>query len=262
MNSSPLGIESLIAQTFVRRVEYRPTVDSTNTLARELAATTARDEIVLVIADEQTAGRGRGSNRWWTGNGALAFSLLVDSSLQGVDRRHAGMIALAAALSIVETVELFAPHESVGLHWPNDVYVGERKLAGILVEALADGRHVVGIGCNVNNSVSAAPEALSAIVTTLRDLTNVEHDRTRVLVELLQRFAARLEQLAAAPDQLGRDAHHRCLQIHQRLTISVGQQETTGICSGIADDGALLLDTPTGQQKFYSGVLVKQQPRY
>jgi BirA family biotin operon repressor/biotin-[acetyl-CoA-carboxylase] ligase len=140
--------------------------------------------------------------------------------------------------------------------------VGERKLAGILVEALADGRHVVGIGCNVNNSVSSAPEELASIVTTLRDLTGVVHERTRLLVALLQHFEARLKQLASEPHQLGRDAHHRCLQIHERLTISVGQQETTGICSGIGDDGALLLDTSTGPQRFYSGVLVKQQPRY
>jgi BirA family biotin operon repressor/biotin-[acetyl-CoA-carboxylase] ligase len=57
-----------------------------------------------------------------------------------------------------------------GLHWPNDVYIGPRKLAGILVEALADGRHIVGIGLNVNNSLREAPAELHHIATTLRDL--------------------------------------------------------------------------------------------
>jgi BirA family biotin operon repressor/biotin-[acetyl-CoA-carboxylase] ligase len=258
----PLQIDRILAETGVARVEYRPTVGSTNDLARELAASTPKGELVLVIADEQTAGRGRGANRWWTGPGALAFSLLVDTASRNVAKEHSGMIALAAAVSVVETIDARLAHHPVGLHWPNDVFVGDRKLAGVLVETLADGRHVVGIGCNVNNTVEHAPEELASIVTTLRDLTTLEHDRTSVLVDLIGHFEQRLEQLGTVPYELGRECDQRCLQHGRTLTIEIGGVRTTGVCAGIAEDGSLLLDTAEGPRRFYSGVLIKQLPRF
>ena len=260
--SSPYDLERLRRETFVDRVDYHPRLDSTNDELRRLAPSIALDETVLIIADEQTAGRGRGSNRWWTGPGALAFSLLFNAPAQGIERRRQGMIALAAALASVETAAHHTGSPLVGLHWPNDVYVARRKLAGILVETLADGRSIIGIGCNLNNSVAHAPEELSLIVTIFRDLTGREHDRTDVLVDLLRHGERRLRQLAAAPDELGQDADRHCLQQAETLTIEMNGVQTTGICAGIAPDGALLLDTAHGPQKFYSGVLIKQQPKW
>ncbi|MBL8827548.1 MAG: biotin--[acetyl-CoA-carboxylase] ligase [Planctomycetaceae bacterium] len=258
----PLDTSRIIAETGVNHVEYRPTVGSTNDVARELAATMPRDSLLLVIADEQTAGRGRGANRWWTGPGALAFSLLVDTASRPVAKEHSGMIALAAAMAVVETIDTRLEHHPVGLHWPNDVFVGDRKIAGVLVETLADGRHVVGIGCNVNNTVEHAPEELAAIVTTLRDLTTLEHDRTGVLVDLIGHFERRLDQLGTAPLELGQECDRRCLQHGRTLTIEIGGMRTTGVCAGIAEDGSLLLDTAEGPRRFYSGVLIKQLPKF
>lgn len=258
----PLDIDRLLTNTGVTRVEYRPTIGSTNDLARELAVGTTPGELVLVVADEQTAGRGRGANRWWTGPGALAFTLLVDTPRHDIAREHCGLIALAAAISVVESLDPLLNQFPLGLHWPNDVFVGNRKIAGVLVEALSDGRHVVGVGCNVNNTVEHAPEELASIVTTLRDLTTLEHDRTAVLVDLIGHFEQRLRQLAVAPLELGRECDQRCLQHGRTLTIEYGEQRTTGVCAGIADDGALLLDTASGPRKFYSGVLIKQTPKF
>ena len=98
------------------------------TIARPNVRRKGRGELpLLVVADRQTAGRGRGANRWWTGPGALAFSLLVDGRTVGADRSRSPLVALAAAVAVVDTVAPLLPAHQVGIHWPNDVLVAERK---------------------------------------------------------------------------------------------------------------------------------------
>jgi BirA family biotin operon repressor/biotin-[acetyl-CoA-carboxylase] ligase len=247
----------LVAAGLVDRAEHFPSLTSTNDYARERAASLPRDQRLLVVADEQTAGRGRGANRWWTGSGSLACSLLFDPAARQIERRYYPMISLAAAITIAETTAGVLSRLDVGLHWPNDVFVGQRKLAGMLIEAMPDGRHVLGIGCNVNNRISAAPPELASIVTSLVDLTGKEHGRGELLFDMLRRLDGRLAELARSPHALGRRADELCLQHGKRLTIRLGQRETVGTCAGVADDGALVLDTADGRQSFYSGVLVK-----
>ena len=75
----------ILRETSVARVEHRPTLASTNDRAAQCAAQGVKDLPLLVVADQQTAGRGRGSNRWWTGPGGLAFSLLVDAETVAAD---------------------------------------------------------------------------------------------------------------------------------------------------------------------------------
>lgn len=257
MGFAEADISRLLASSLIDRIDYHPTIGSTNDRAREIAGAVPYKQVVLILADEQTAGRGRGTNRWWTGEGSLAFSLLLDPGAHGIERRHYAMIALAAAVAIVDTASPLLPDVTVGLHWPNDVFVGERKLAGILVEALPDGRHIVGIGANVNNSLAAAPPELSSIVTTLSDVAGQHFDRCELLLRLLANLRLTLDQLANSPAALGLRSHHLCLQRGRTLTVQWADRQTTGVCQGIADDGALLLDTPGGPQTIYSGVIVK-----
>ena len=252
-----ISISRFQSGTFVTHVEHHEELGSTNDRARELAGRLAPDAVALIVADRQTAGRGRGANRWWTGDGSLAFSLVLDPGVRGVERRHFGMLALAAAVGIVETIAPLVPDHAAGLHWPNDVFIGDRKLAGILVEALPDGRHIVGIGLNVNNSLAAAPVELQELATTLGEFTGTVHDRTELLAGLLDYLDSNLQVLSRAPAELGRRADELCLQHGRKLTIQAGPQRASGICAGVGPDGALLLDTPTGREVFYSGVLVK-----
>lgn len=248
---------ALTAAGLIDRAEYFPSLGSTNDHARERAAALARDVRLLVVADEQTAGRGRGANRWWTGSGSLAFSLLFDPSARQVERRYLPMISLAAAIAIAETVAAATARHDAGLHWPNDVFIGERKLAGVLIEALPDDRHVLGIGCNVNNRVAEAPPEVAAIVASLADVTEKAHSRGELLGEILRRLDERLDELARWPESVGRRADELCLQRGRSLTIRSGHREASGVCAGIAADGALMLDTLTGRHMFYSGVLIK-----
>ncbi|HEX5442428.1 MAG TPA: biotin--[acetyl-CoA-carboxylase] ligase, partial [Pirellulales bacterium] len=210
----------LSAARLVDRFECHESLASTNDYLREMAARAPRHENLLVIAEGQTAGRGRGGNRWWTGPGSIAFSLLFDPAAREIAPRHFPLLSLAAAVALIETIAPLVGQEEIGLHWPNDVFAAGRKLAGILVEALADGRHVLGIGCNVNHRASDAPPELAGVLVTLADLSGRRHDRTTLLLVLLERLSDALEALGRAPESLARRANELCLQHGRRLTLS------------------------------------------
>ncbi|MCE9607831.1 MAG: biotin--[acetyl-CoA-carboxylase] ligase [Planctomycetia bacterium] len=243
--------------TFIAEVDYARTVDSTNDVARRRAGDLHKDVGLLAIAEEQTAGRGRGSNRWWTGAGSLAWSLLIDPARFGIAQRYASMVPLAAATALVEVVTRHLPSPAVGIHWPNDVYLGPRKLAGILVEALGDGRQIVGIGLNVNNSVAAAPPEVAAIVASLADEVGAPLDRTDLLSELLEALGTAFADLGRQREDLATLADELCTQRGSSLTLTIGDERVTGLCTGIAPDGALVLETPTGRRTIYSGIVVR-----
>jgi BirA family biotin operon repressor/biotin-[acetyl-CoA-carboxylase] ligase len=248
--------ERLATNCLIARVEYHATLPSTQDRAIEVARSGDPGDLpLLVVAEEQTAGRGRGSNRWWTGRGSLAFSLLFDPADWALSRHPSPERSLAAAVAIIETVQRYLPNHVVGLHWPNDVFVSDKKLAGVLIDVLPQGQHVVGIGLNVNNTFHHAPDDVRHRATSLCDLAGHPLDRTTLLVSLLENLEAAMREVAADPENFGRRFHERCLQLGRELTIEAGNRRTTGRCAGIAPDGALLLETPRGGQKFYSGVL-------
>lgn len=256
MARSPLDIDRLLSETFVARAEHHPTLGSTNDRARQSAAEGTGGLPLLIVADSQTAGRGRGGHTWWTGQDSLAFSLLLDPGRPALKQRgRSPLISLAATVAVVETVAPLVPSYRVGIDWPNDVMAAGGKLAGVLVELLPDGRQIVGIGLNTNNSLSQAPPELRQTAATLRELTGVSHDQTTILVTLLQHLEDELRQLASEPGRIATRADALCLQRGKMLTLHPGNQSVTGRCAGIAADGALLLDTPDGRQAFYCGML-------
>ncbi|NUQ63682.1 MAG: biotin--[acetyl-CoA-carboxylase] ligase [Pirellulales bacterium] len=257
----PLQTAEILRRTFVADVEHHVTLGSTNDLAKQYAADRRQPLPLLIVADEQTAGRGRAANRWWTGRGSLAFSLLLSATALGIPRSRSPLVALAAALAVVETAAPRLAGRTVGLHWPNDVYVEGRKLAGVLVELLADGHCVVGIGVNTNHSLDDAPPELQSSAATLSDLTGTHHDHTDFLIDVLARLDGLLHQIVNHPADIGRHADRMCLQRGQALTVAIAGRNVDGQCIGIGDDGCLLLDTTGGLRRIVSGVVRRGSQR-
>ena len=255
MPDSTLDIDRILRETFVVRVEHRRSLTSTNDLASRLAAEKGGALPLLVVADRQTAGRGRGGNRWWTGRGSLAMSLLLDADVVRVGRRRTPLISLAAAVAVVETAAPLLPDHTVGIHWPNDVLAAGRKLAGVLIEVLPGGRTILGIGLNTNNSLADAPEELRGTATTLLELGGRPHDRTDVLVALLGHLEGGIVLLQSAPRRIAARADELCLQHGRTLRLQQGSRSVTGRCAGIDADGALLLETGSERRRYFSGVL-------
>jgi len=168
-------------------VYYESSVDSTNRLARELGRRGA-EEGMVVVAEEQTAGRGRRQRGWVSpARKGVYLSVLLRPSAPTADAGPA--VQLAAGIAVAECLAMFASQQLI-LRWPNDCYCGDRKLAGILVESEVTGSSldflVCGIGINVNHEEEDFPADLRTRVTSLRMLSGHPQPRLPVLVSLLQ----------------------------------------------------------------------------
>ncbi|THH39981.1 biotin--[acetyl-CoA-carboxylase] ligase [Neolewinella litorea] len=173
---------------------YFSRVDSTNAaLLKALENGDALASGAVFLSDEQTAGRGQGTNAWHASRGDnLTLSMLFRPAHLSVD----GVFSLteAAALAVAGTVRSLLPPDrrpEVRVKWPNDVYVGHRKIAGILIQNALRGSQVVsavvGIGLNVNEREFPGP--LSASAVSLRQLTGGNVERETVLATLFGELA-------------------------------------------------------------------------
>ena len=236
-------------------IRWLDEVDSTNTYVRDRAKRGAPEGLV-VAADFQTAGRGRLDRRWESPPGAnLLASVLLRPRCDGGDvHLCTGAIALAAADACRE----LAGVEPV-LKWPNDLLVGESKLAGILAEAEFSGRAltavVIGIGVNV-----AWPGPEGAGGTCLDDLDGSAPplDRRRLLECLLGAVAARRPLLDEASGRaaLADEVRRRCATLGRPVRVTLAGEQFTGLAVAIDDTGHLVVETASGPRSVTAGDVV------
>jgi BirA family biotin operon repressor/biotin-[acetyl-CoA-carboxylase] ligase len=248
-------LEQIPRQTFVRQVEFRQTLRSTSDLALELARGTDLATPLLVLAEHQTHGRGRGNNRWWSATGSLTFSLVVDLPAARSANYPSPQVSLASALSVCLAIKDLVPHVHPGIKWPNDVFLGGRKLAGILVEIphAARPRTIVGVGVNMNNSLRSAPIELQHSGVSLLDATGQAHSRIDLLVSYLNHFKATLALLASDTAGLADEWQSLCLVTGKSVEVRAGKRQISGTCLGIDHEGALVVETVSGTVRCYSG---------
>jgi BirA family biotin operon repressor/biotin-[acetyl-CoA-carboxylase] ligase len=259
---SSFDLDRIRRETFIRQIDFHEEIGSTNTRAIRLA-TAATPFPTLVLAEQQTAGRGRGSNAWWAGSGALTFSVLLKATDYAIPASRCPLISLTAGLAVAESLASFAPACDVRLKWPNDVFLNGRKACGILVETASSASVlVVGIGVNVNNTLTHAPEELQAIATSLVDATGSPCDQTLVLNSILQSLEKCLNWVKQDASELADAWRNRCylqgrtVQV-QAASLGTATDRVTGVCQGIDDEGALILQTETGIVRCISGVVAK-----
>lgn len=250
---APEGIdpEPLRAAGFAT-VEILAEAGSTMERARELAAMAECPLPAAVIADRQTAGRGSRGAHWWQSPGSLAVSIVLQADPGGPPPPS---WSLACGVALAETLREIEPAAAAVVRWPNDLEVAGRKLAGILVEAMAAGRVIFGIGVNTAGTAADAPPPLRARVATLPDVIGRAVTRERVLAAFLPRFRGLLAEVTADPAVLAGRYRPLCGLEGKQVTIHVGPERHQGICRGITADGSLVLDTPAGRMQFASGSL-------
>ncbi|MCS7219828.1 MAG: biotin--[acetyl-CoA-carboxylase] ligase [Anaerolineae bacterium] len=230
-----------------RPLVYAPRLSSTQNLAAYLAAR-GWPEGTVVLAEEQTAGRGRQGRSWWAPyGGALLLSLLLRPSLSPSQAQQLTMVAGLAAAEAIEAV-CAVP---VALKWPNDLYARGRKVGGILVESRLspDGRAldhaIVGIGINVTVEFADQPE-LRAIATSLHVEANRPVERETLLLALLERTEARYEALLA-----GQPCHvewaSRLLWLGEAVLVVTPDGSLAGVAIGVSEEGALLVRRIDGE---------------
>lgn len=252
-----LNIEHLVAETFLERAEWHPSLESTNNLALELASEPSLTTPLLIGATEQTAGRGRGTNRWWATEGTLMFSVVFDMPTLGLRQSDWPRFSLGTALSIAETIEAFLPQVAVGVKWPNDVWIGNRKTCGILIEQpqAAPQRLVVGIGLNVNTSFADAPDDLRAIATSLASESGQQFHMQDVLIRFLQRWDLNITAQRTGDWNLQRLWSRLCVLTDRCVRVSSANGDIVGRSQGIADDGSLLVESDGQLKRCYAGTV-------
>jgi len=270
----------IIAETFVAEVRYHETVDSTNDAAFRVCEAEDFATPMLVVTGQQTAGRGRGANQWWSADGALTFSLIIRPEDLGLAERAWPQASLTTGLAVCLALSELAPRREVLLKWPNDVHLDQRKICGVLVEVgpRPTGTLVLGIGVNVNNSFRDAPEDLQSTVTSARaeprppgfapenllstatsmvDATHKKYSLNDVLIGILQHLERQLARLSCGDPSLADEWQQRCALLGRTLEIDAGSGRTTGVCQGIDRDGALVLLTEGGPSRFFGGVVTQ-----
>lgn len=249
-------LQRLHDATFCRQIVFLAECSSTNTEA----LTHARSDEplpLLVLTDTQTAGRGRGSNTWWAGDGSLTFSLLIAPGEFGIGRETYPLVSLTTALAVSRTLNEFAPECQVGLKWPNDVHLNGRKVCGILVEPPpgVDDRLVIGIGLNVGNSLREAPEELRSIATSIIDEAGRTHSPHEVLEYLMGEISDQLQTLGNGQVAWHDQWQRQCVLKGKAIVLQSGDHQVTGLCRGIAESGAILIESDGQTHGHFGGTV-------
>ena len=245
----------LTTQRLGRDLRYTAETGSTNrdmaALAQEGAA-----EGVVVVADRQSAGRGRMTREWFSPPGVnLYASVLLRPA---VELGRVSSLTLIAGLAVVKAVERLAPEMTPGIKWPNDILCGGRKLCGILCEMHAEtdrALHVIlGFGMNINVTDAMFPEGVRARATSLKIATGRTFPRGEMLAAVLNIFEPLYVRWCAdglepfLPELRQRDA-----LFGREIEMEQGGRRFTGKADGISPDCALRLATPQGVASIYSG---------
>jgi len=227
------------------------TVTSTNSYLKESARNRVLEEGTVVVARNQTAGKGQRGNSWESEAGKnITCSILLYPSFLPVQRFF--LLSEAVSLGVKETLDVYT--DGITVKWPNDIYHNEKKIVGILFENELTGNvytsSVIGIGVNVNQEhfLSDAPNPVS-----LKQITGRERDTEAILKEMIGNILYRYEQLKSGNTETGIRMYHDAL--YRREGFHRFEDES-GIFKAridrVSDDGLLHLVTDRNEERSYA----------
>lgn len=239
--ASRFDLSVLQSASFVRSVELFDSLPSTNDHAK--GQEVAFDQLPrLIVAEKQTAGRGRGSNSWCSDEESLTFSLMFSLREQGIPPELLPMLSITAALTVCDAIHHIAETRAT-IKWPNDIYLGDKKCAGILIESPRPDEVIIGVGLNLGSS--PIEEAIALADVSEKETIEPE----ALLVGFLDCLEERLDQLGQEDLELAVDWNERSFLTDKRLTITQGEKELLGICIGLGNRGELLLELEGAEEE-------------
>lgn len=229
-----------------QRIKYVNSTDSTNNECKRLEDKT---DGTLVIADAQTAGKGRLGRVWKSPHGSgiwMSILLKPDVSLESVSQ-----ITLIAGMAVCRAVGIDAM-----IKWPNDVVIGGKKICGILTEMSAEIERInyviCGIGINVN--IPSFPEELQDKATSMLVETGKKHDRERIAADVLNEFEKLYNSFIEKGFSFLADEYRKmCVTLNKDVRVIYRNNELTGKAVDIDDSGNLIVETENGQITVHSG---------
>lgn len=226
--------------TLFHDIAYHDSVTSTQTIAHKLVNEDVKEGVV-VVADEQTAGKGRLGRKWVSPKrSAIALSLILKPKL---DFRQAPQLTLVTAVAVTRAVKQVTGVE-MEIKWPNDLLLKGKKVCGILTEMQADPDRIqsiiIGIGLNVNQQHFS--EEIAELATSLQKETGHTFDRAEIIAEILKEFAWLYETYLTKGFSFVKplwEAYE--ITIGKEIVARTAANTKTGLAIGIDDEGVLLL---------------------
>ena len=221
------------------KLHWFPRLRSTNDHAAELRRRGALFAPAVVLTGRQTAGRGRGTNAWWSGGGSITVTFVFPVE----EHLSPHQVPLLAGLAVRDAAAELAGDDRVSLKWPNDVMFRGKKLAGLLCERV-NKADLIGVGLNVNLDVKKTPAALRQRITSLAAVAGREIDMNNALAgvaaHLHRAMSRRGDRLFA--ETLNRYDEHHALVGRKVSVVEAGTGTLlSGKCAGLDSNGRLLL---------------------
>ncbi|MBW7888403.1 MAG: biotin--[acetyl-CoA-carboxylase] ligase [Bacteroidetes bacterium] len=252
-------LNGLETEKFGRTIFSFNSLDSTNIFAKSLPKNEAPHG-TIIIAEEQTAGRGRMERAWKSEkNNNLLFSIIIYPDFR---KEKVLLLPFAAALALCDGIEEILPYH-LKCKWPNDVLVRGKKVSGILLESVYKGmeleRIIIGIGVNVNQN--NFPEELRHKATSLKNESGKDIDRLLLLRNILRALEFRYVQLSEYPVQfLLKEWKMKNETFGKRITIFQSDFSFEATMLDVAEDGSLLVELNDGSRKnIYAGDVTLQE---
>jgi len=249
----------LTTQVFGRRLFIYDSIDSTNTCAK-IFANKGAEEGTVVIADYQTAGRGRFGRTWLAESGSnLLFSIIIRPTYS-TDK--IGLLPFFVAVGIANAVETVTGMQCE-CKWPNDILINKKKCCGILMESTSQQNNfdyaIIGIGLNVNQKEFIGD--LEGIATSLSSEGGREFDRRNVFSQIMSSLESYYTDVRKGDFNTAlKEWKARATIFGKRITLTQAADVIDGIAINLAADGGLVVETETGQRVFHAGdVTIAQQ---
>jgi BirA family biotin operon repressor/biotin-[acetyl-CoA-carboxylase] ligase len=226
-------------------------VESTNDLAMSLAVGGGIAPGTVLIADQQTKGKGRLGRKWASPGGMnIYMSLVIRPELAPGDITMLTILAAVAGASALRLV----CNIPVEIKWPNDLTFSDKKLGGILIEVRADPDRinlaVIGVGINVNMAARDFPEEIRGAAVSLMQVTGKRQSRNDIIIRLLTEFERWYGLLITEGKRPLLDAWRKYSStLGRRVMVALGETSISGIAEDIDDNGMLVLKTQSGQQR-------------
>ena len=249
---------------FARTAIELDVAGSTNDVASDLVLARVPELPLVVRAREQTQGRGRGENAWWSDAGSLTFTVAIDPVAHGLRPDHEPRLALATAVAVIDAVSARLGIDGLGIRWPNDIELGGRKLGGILPERVetAQGRRlVIGVGLNVLTRLDDAPPAVRRMAGSLAEASpqRLRADALDVLfAAILDRFGPIFTQLANDDPELAERWRRLDTLVGTEVRVDLGPRIVRGVGTGIDGEGALRLSADPEPLRLFGGRVLRE----
>lgn len=259
------AIDSLQQLGYFRNIDWLDTVDSTNRFLDRQIKADPQCLPSLAIADEQTAGAGRSGNRWFSPQGCLMFSMAIShAQLNPKDFPSSfAKLPLQVGLAVAQAIRPLTRSQPK-VKWPNDVYVEDKKICGILIESNSIakvGYTIIGIGINCHVDLNLAPADVRRNAVSLHEVLSAGQTLESiscesVLIAFLQKWLELGSLCQSQPDWIDRNWPQWDWLADRSIEVRQPTRTLTGRADGIASDGSLrLIDSDANRHTILSGTI-------